>query len=182
MGMADGHRMRSDNSWALARGDYLSGLSAEEVCRRYDLGLSALRRRARLEGWRRIDQADPEVVEDDLDLFGDIDGGDLVEMARLRMIAAVARGRSAEAARWTRLYQQYRADEADVPFRRELAEIDARLAARQPPPRRATARLEGPDPVHELHELHSKILLEAPDAPISRQVRRRMERKAAKRS
>jgi hypothetical protein len=177
MGMADGHRMRSEETWAKARSEYLLGFSAEEVCRRHDLGLSAMRRRARLEGWRRSDHVDPEVAQDDLDLFSDVGGDDLVEMARLRMIAAVARGRSAEAARWTRLYLRYREDQADEPFRRELAELDARRAPRLSSP--------SPEPTPDpdgLHELHSKNFAPVLDPSISRQVRRQLEREAAKRS
>ena len=45
--MTDAYRIREAAVGAKARTDYLSGLSAEAVCRRHDLGLSAFRRRAR---------------------------------------------------------------------------------------------------------------------------------------
>lgn len=51
--MTDPYRIRSPETWDAAREAYLSGLSAAEACVRFDLGLSAFRKRAREEGWRR---------------------------------------------------------------------------------------------------------------------------------
>ena len=42
--MTEPYRIREAAIWAQARTDYLSGLSAEAVCRRHDLGLSVNRR------------------------------------------------------------------------------------------------------------------------------------------
>ena len=79
--MTDAYRIRTDETWAEAREDYLTGFTAEEVCRRHEIGLSALRRRARREGWRRTDQDDPVAADDDLDVFDDVRPPDLVDMA-----------------------------------------------------------------------------------------------------
>ena len=50
-----GRRVRSEDAWDRARDDYATGASAPDVCDRHDLGLSAFRKRAREEGWRRRD-------------------------------------------------------------------------------------------------------------------------------
>lgn len=52
---------RSADLWALARADYLAGGSAPEVCERHGLSLSTFRHRARVEGWRRVDQVETPV-------------------------------------------------------------------------------------------------------------------------
>ena len=75
--MTEPYRIREAAIWAQARTDYLSGLSAEAVCRRHDLGLSAFRRRARKYGWRRSDQVEPPPGELDLNLYSDLDMDDL---------------------------------------------------------------------------------------------------------
>lgn len=173
--MADAYRIRSEDTWAEARSDYLAGFTAEDVCRRYDIGLSALRTRARRERWRRADGVDPSPADDDLDLFSDVEPDDMVEMARLRMIAAISRGQSTEAARWSRIYREQRADR-DA---RELQEIERRLLAAAAP-RPARPRPPAPDGI--VHDVHSKILSDASEPPPSRQVRRRLAREAAKRS
>jgi hypothetical protein len=63
--MNPAYRVRSDETWAKARADYLAGDSGRAVCERYDLGESAFNKRAREEGWRRADQADPDPVPDE---------------------------------------------------------------------------------------------------------------------
>ncbi|MDQ1153848.1 hypothetical protein QE389_001047 [Brevundimonas sp. SORGH_AS 993] len=101
--MTEPYRIREAAIWAQARADYLSGLSAEAVCRRHDLGLSAFRRRARKYGWRRSDQVEPPPGELDLNLYSDIEMDDLAATARLRLAEAVENGRATEAQRWRRL-------------------------------------------------------------------------------
>lgn len=172
--MADAYRIRSEDTWAEARSDYLAGFTAEDVCRRHDLGLSALRTRARRERWRRADGVDPSPADDDLDLFSDVRPDDMVEMARLRMVAAISRGQSTEAARWSRIYRDQRADRDQ----RELLEIERRLLTRAVPP----ARRPSPAPDAIVHDVHSKILPDRLEPSPSRQVRRRLAREAAKRS
>jgi hypothetical protein len=182
--MADAYRIRSEETWAEARSDYLAGFTAEDVCRRYDIGLSALRLRARRERWRRADGVDPSPADDDLDLFADVEPDDMVEMARLRMVAAISRGQSTEAARWGRIYRDQRTDRDT----RELLEMERRMlaaAARPPSPRPATAASGRPAPDRPdriVHDVHSKILPDPAEPSPSRQVRRRLAREAAKRS
>lgn len=100
-----GYRRASDAVWARAGADYLEGDSAETVCARHGLAVSTFRQRARDNGWRRIDQPDPEPV----DLEAEEAAGlpDYAEMARhalVRLNRAVLRGRVAEAAGWMRLH------------------------------------------------------------------------------
>lgn len=104
--MTDVYRIRAAQTWAQARDDYLSGMSAETVCRRHDLGLSAFRRRARKYGWRRSDQVEPPPGETDLSLYDDVDLDDLARTARLRFVQALEHGRSTEARRWRRLWEE----------------------------------------------------------------------------
>ena len=101
--MTEPYRIRSAETWAQARDDYLAGLSAETVCRRHDLGLSAFRKRARRHGWRRVDQDDP-APDDGLSIYDDIDMDDQLELARLRFNQALSYGRATEAVRWRRLW------------------------------------------------------------------------------
>ena len=51
------YRIVGPQTWALVREDYLSGTSARVCAARWGVGESNLKRRAREEGWRRIDQA-----------------------------------------------------------------------------------------------------------------------------
>ncbi|WP_439471295.1 hypothetical protein [Brevundimonas sp.] len=105
------YRIRSPEVWAQARDEYLSGLDAETVCRRHELGLSAFRSRARKYGWRRRDQpgAAPG-VQDALMIYDDLSIYEEVETARLRFVQALERGKSMEAVRWRRLWQEMKAE------------------------------------------------------------------------
>lgn len=102
--MTDPYRIRPPEVWVQARDSYLAGLDAESVCRRYDLGLSAFRRRARKYGWRRADQADPAAGAPDLSIYADFHEADEIETARLRYLHALEHGRPMEAVRWRRLW------------------------------------------------------------------------------
>lgn len=103
------YRIRSADVWTQAREDYLSGMTAEAVCRRHDLGLSAFRRRARRHGWRRLDQDAPAGVED-LALYDDLGLDDQMETARRRYLQALEQGRAVDAARWRRLWRELEAE------------------------------------------------------------------------
>ena len=135
--MTDPYRIRSPETWAQARDDYLAGLDAESVCRRHDLGLSAFRRRARKYGWRRVDQTDPppRAPEWDLDLsiYDDVDIDDRIVMVDQRFVQALAHGRPVEAARWRRLHKQLCDDrwrgDAELFPERSPAETLAAMAA-----------------------------------------------------
>jgi len=180
--MTDPYRIRSDDAWAEARADYLTGFTAEEVCRRHDIGLSALRKRARREGWRRHDQADPAVAEDDLEIFEDLEPTDLVEMAWRRLAAAIARGRGADAARWQRIHADLHAraqaavQAARADLDREIWQLSLQPEQQSPPPPRLSPTGEN------VHHVHSISADEADDAPLSRAERRRQLREARRRS
>ena len=111
--MTDRYRIRPAEVWVEARDDYLSGLSAETVCRRHALGLSAFRRRARKFGWRRSDQVEPPPGETGLSLYDDIPMEEQIETARLRFIRALEIGRTTEARRWRKLWLEL-SEESDA--------------------------------------------------------------------
>lgn len=180
--MTDAYRIRTDETWAEARGDYLTGFTAEEVCRRHDIGLSALRRRARLEGWRRADQADPVAADDDLDIFDDVEAPDLVDMAWRRLAAAVARGRAADAVRWQRIHADLHAraqDEANDDHRDILA---ATREAAQPPDQRPAPWPRIRATGENVHDVHSNSPDTGDEAALPRAERRRRLREARRRS
>lgn len=104
--MTDPYRIRSVETWARARDEYLAGDNAEAVCRRHDLGLSAFRRRARRHGWRRQDQDDPAPAGLELSVYEDLGLDEQVQMAALRFNQALTQGRATEARRWRRLWQE----------------------------------------------------------------------------
>lgn len=178
------HRVRSEQTWAKAREAYAGGLSGPEVCERFDLGLSALRLRARNEGWRRSDQEDPgaetEVLDDAeaLDRDPDLSPAELAELAWKRARRATLRGRLREAQGWARLHRDYRALVAEARAERERAERNAsRERLREadamgrgvrtltalaktldrlgPQPGCAPDLREADDGLHRLHELHA---------------------------
>jgi hypothetical protein len=179
--MTDPYRIRTDETWADARSDYLAGFTAEEVCRRHDIGLSALRQRARREGWRRHDHADP-TPEDDFDVFDDLEPPELVEMAWRRLAAAIARGRGADAARWQRIHAALHArvqDEAVQDHRDSLnAARDAAAPPEPPSPAWPRLRLTG----ENVHDVHSNSGPDADGADLSRAERRRRLRETRRRS
>lgn len=121
-----GRHQAPDEIWAEVRADYLAGLSAPACCRRYGVGLTALRDRAAREGWRRRDQ--PWVAPNNLDiedegvqLEEEVDGDlDRVEPSHLawvahrRMLRAVMRGQATEALRWNRVEQVMLKHEAEL--------------------------------------------------------------------
>ncbi len=112
--------------WAAVRADYLAGMSAPEACRRYGVGLSAMRARAAREGWRRADQPwtprsrldpDDEGAELEARVGGDLDKVDLEELvwvAHRRMLRAVMRGDAVEALRWRRVHTAMADEQAEL--------------------------------------------------------------------
>ncbi len=102
-----GYRIRSDAVWARARADYLAGDPATAVCDRHDLNLKTFKSRAAREGWRRVDQPDPEPL--DLDTEPPVEPGDvkaLADQALIRARRAIGRGAAMEAGRWLRVHAQ----------------------------------------------------------------------------
>lgn len=109
-----GHRIHSQETWDLARADYLAGLSGPAVCARYGLGLAALRKRAAAGRWRRIDYARPMPAAP-IEVDGDIDEAsylDLALMAEMHLRDAIINGRATEAATWMRIH--FRLDTASA--------------------------------------------------------------------
>ncbi len=153
--MTDTYRIRSPETWDQARKDYLAGDTAEQVCARYDLGLSNFHRRANADGWRRIDQPDPEPLDrdDDADDLPEADLLVIADLAQCRMAQSVRRGRVVEALRWQKLHQllstqiarQAQTDrQADAARTRteELKAHDARIDAALPPNATPLQRVE----------------------------------------
>ena len=179
--MTDPYRIRTDDTWAEAREDYLTGFTAEEVCRRHDIGLSALRQRARREGWRRNDQADP-TPEDDFDVFDDLEPPELVEMAWRRLAAAIARGRGADAARWQRIHATLLARVQEEVSNAHRDALNAAREADQPPAQRSAAWPRLSLTGENVHDVHSNSSTDADDADLSRAERRRRLRETHRRS
>jgi len=121
--MSQPYRKRSPETWTAARDAYLGGLTAEEVCARFDLGESAFHKRARAEGWRRVDHADPEPEDNPADEdLPDIDDAALAAFAFRRMSVEARRGRLSRALAWGRL--------RDMALRQisDRARLEARIA------------------------------------------------------
>ena len=104
---APAYRVRSQHVWDLARDDYLAGEPARVVCRRYDLGLSAFRVRARKAGWRLQDQDDPDMYDPAVELedIEDIDLSAMALSARRRLQLSLMDGEATEAQRWLRIFE-----------------------------------------------------------------------------
>lgn len=132
------YRVRSVETWDQARKAYLAGDTARVVCRRFGLGLSAFRLRAREEGWRREDQDDPDPYdpEAELEAVEDIDLAAMAQAARRRLQLALVDGEARDAVRWLDLFQT-------------LSVLAAQAApeTRPEPPER--------DELHQLHPVFS---------------------------
>ncbi|MDQ8027625.1 MAG: hypothetical protein REJ23_02790 [Brevundimonas sp.] len=136
-----GHFSHPEPVWERAERDYRDGWSAQQVCDRYGLGLTAFKGRARDGGWRRCDREDPDpLLDDDPEADEPIDCAALAEDALIRVRRALRRGRAAEAASWMRLHEKLLA-------RLEAAEAQARRrerVAREQGADGATARALAP--------------------------------------
>ena len=117
------YRIRTEDVWDHARTDYLGGEPALVVCARYDLGLSALRKRARDEGWRRQDQPDPLIEPMRMPVMHDSEVGDMMDEALRRSLELAADGRIDQAGRWLRYHRGLQAvHDNDVKLARRLEE------------------------------------------------------------
>ncbi|RZJ81180.1 MAG: hypothetical protein EON88_31255 [Brevundimonas sp.] len=139
--MGDPYRIRSDDTWASARADYLTGVTAEEVCGRYDLGLRAQRARAQREQWRRVDAPDPEPLDDDLAMGVRAPNlNDMADICMARVARAIDRNRSAEAMRWLRVHVALRAQaralpgDAPAPKADEVHDVHSKKPCEPAPP------------------------------------------------
>jgi hypothetical protein len=162
--MPEPYRQRSPETWRTARAFYLDGATAEEVCDRFHLGLSALRKRARVEGWRRADQDDPEAetgADDDQDL-PEMDDPDFLALAWRQMGIEARRGRVKRALAWARLREMVlRQMDRQARLRRRLDREAPRDRPDAPGPIRAAtpsqpspARAPGLARLHEVQEVH----------------------------
>ncbi|MES2861678.1 MAG: hypothetical protein V4701_09405 [Pseudomonadota bacterium] len=128
-----GYRVRSDDTWGMAREAYLAGETAADICARFDVGLSAFWAHARQGGWRRRDQPDREPLPvdagDDIDF--DADYAELAEHALRQLRRAMARGRGGAAASWMRLHDRLlaRAKEQAQAERKAVADAEAKARA-----------------------------------------------------
>ena len=144
---AEGYRIRSDDTWALARRDYLAGETAATVCARYDLKEGTLRHRARHEGWRRGDVADPEPLDLELELAAGLpDLGDMARHALVRMDKAIRAGRSAEAASWLRICRELTESDLRFSILRLQPATPPSAPHRSPPPAPEPAPEPRPEP------------------------------------
>lgn len=168
------HRLHPPETWALARDDYLTGLSAPVVCKRYGLGLSTFRERASREGWRRADQ--PQTVltaaeqDEELELLPL--HADLSLIAWRNMADAIRRRRVTEAEAWARLHTRLTTVELDeknlrvcFPSATEPSAPESSATESTPP-----TAAQAPDDLDDLDGGAPR-----PDAPMNRAVRRRAQ-------
>lgn len=181
------YRVRSPEIWDMARKDYLAGEPARVVCRRYDLGLSAFRVRARKAKWRREDQDDPDLYDPALELetVEDLAFSDMADTARRRLQLALMDGEATEAQRWLRVFETLSALAAEAPpaqtddvhplhpdFSRRPSDRDDDAAARPVPD---DAGFE-PGEAHTVHPVLSPFDTASPGACLNRAERRRLRR------
>lgn len=189
-------RIRPEQAWDRAREDYLAGATAEEVCRRHDLGLSAFKVRARQGEWRRTDQPAPDPVEDDIDLNAPAEPRSrMLDKAWRRVSRALDDGHSIEAMRWMRVHAMLlQAERAEVRDRDWNSAEEMRAITRTARGIEAQAtsmirqiQAENPLQKPQVHTVHSKKPTPAsstppdPDEPgLSRAERRRRLKYRAK--
>lgn len=164
------YRVRSQQVWDMARDDYLAGEPARVVCRRYDLGISAFRVRARKAGWRLQDQDDPDMYDPAVELedIEDIDLWAMALSARRRLQLSLMDGEATEALRWLKIFETLSSMAPETPAETPPAET------------RNVHRLHsdfapaGSEP-DEVHRLHPVLTPPAPQ-PLNRAERRRLRR------
>ncbi len=195
-------RIRPDETWDRARTDYLAGATAEEVCRRHDLGVPAFRKRARQGEWRRADQPAPDPLDDTLDLDVPPEPRErMLDKAWRRMSRALDDGHSTEAVRWTRVHTMLlQAERAEARDRDRNSAEEMRAITRTARGIEAQAssmirQMQAENPARErpvlkrqVHTVHSKKPASAwvappdPDEPgLSRAERRRRLREVQRR-
>lgn len=166
----------------MARDDYLAGEPARIVCRRYDLGLSAFRIRARKGEWRRGDQDDPDLYDPALELEAvkDVAFSDMADTARRRLQLALMDGEATEAQRWLKIFEALSSmasatDDVHTPHPDFLPRTSDRTDPPAPRPSTDDAGSE-PGEVHRLHPVLSSDDLSRSGAPLNRAERRRLRR------
>lgn len=166
----------------MARDDYLAGEPARIVCRRYDLGLSAFRIRARKGEWRRGDQDDPDLYDPALELEAvePVAFSDMADTARRRLQLALMDGEATEAQRWLRIFEALSSMASATGDVHTLhPDFSPRPSDRtDPPAARPWTHDAGSEP-GEVHRLHSDLSSDDPSrsgAPLNRAERRRLRR------
>ncbi len=176
------YRVRSQEIWDLARDDYLAGEPARIVCRRYDLGLSAFRIRARKGEWRRGDQDDPDLYDPALELEAveDIAFSDMADTARRRLPLALMDGEATEALRWLRILETLSSMASQTGDVHTLhPDFSPRPSDRTDAPARPPSTIDArsePNEVHQLHPVLSSDDANPSGVPLNRADRRRLRR------
>lgn len=149
------YRVRSQQVWDLARDDYLAGEPARVVCRRYDLGISAFRVRARKAGWRLQDQDDPDMYDPAVELedIEDIDLKAMALSARRRLQLSLMDDEATEALRWLKIFETLSSLAADTPAETPPAETP-NVHRLHPDFAPAAPDLDDLDDLDEAHTLH----------------------------
>lgn len=101
-------RYRGPEIWAKVKAAYLAGEPAPSVCRRFDVGLANLRRRAGAEGWTRLETA----IRDDPVATAAIPPIDPIDAPTYHVSSREALLRASQRAAW--LLAEGRAAEADA--------------------------------------------------------------------
>lgn len=164
----------------MARDDYLAGEPARIVCRRYDLGLSAFRIRARKGEWRRGDQDDPDLYDPALELEAvePVAFSDMADTARRRLQLALMDGEATEAQRWLRIFEALSSMASATGDVHTLhSDFSPRPSDRTDPP--APSPDDAGSEPGEVHRLHSDLSsddLSRSGAPLNRAERRRLRR------
>ena len=131
--------------WSAIREAYLAGEGAPVLAGRHGVSVSAIRTRARDEGWRRRDA--PSVAERDSAWaweMGPLPATTLAELAWRRLSGAVARGLMQEARGWMRLHRELREEAAT--YARDVRHEDHLRETGRPPAAPGPARYAGPRP------------------------------------
>lgn len=176
------YRVRSLEIWDLARDDYLAGEPARIVCRRYDLGLSAFRIRARKGKWRRGDQDDPDLYDPALELEAveDIAFSDMADTARRRLQLALMDGEATEAQRWLRIFETLSSMASETGDVHTLhPDFSTRPSDRTDAPAPAPSPDDAGSEPGEAHRLRSDLSsddVSRSGAPLNRAERRRLRR------
>lgn len=160
---ASGYKIKPAGVWRNARDHYLTGASAAETCEMFGLGLSAFRKRAREEGWRRADQTVEGPFEyEDGPLFIDRPPAPLMsaDHAYCRAAQAVQRGNLRAARGWIHVCEHLRRlAAADQDFHLRMDELVEWQDGSGPcdgaePPAELEVKSAPPGKVHQVHCFH----------------------------
>lgn len=125
-----GRRAPTPEQWEAGKQQFLSGVSAEQVCEQHGLCLSSFRAKARREGWRRCDLPTPGLPVEEMDEDLPVDAFNLREIAWRHAAAAIVRGDRFAARAWLRTARELRSvlQEDERADKQTLAELDEEAA------------------------------------------------------